>query len=346
MSKSTRVVLAVVLALVLAAGAGLALILNSFINPPDFSGMKSVVTQNILLADGSKSTRQVGPKGPGWVPVSQISNHLLMAVIASEDSSFYSHKGVDYYELKQSIKKDLEEKKWARGGSTLTEQVVKNIFLSPEKSVWRKIKEFIWAQQLEKVLTKSQILCFYVNMAEWAPGIYGIGAASAHYFSVAPSELTPKQSAFLAMLLPGPRKYHIYFLHRQLTRWSARRVNQILHVMNSMSYIDDEEFEQAKHESLWGEVPFLDDSDADVTPGSDDSELPSIDNLPVPDISTHLPGTLKEEAPDAPSDNSGSNSSTTVSPPREGNSSEDNEELPADDAVQDPLSPPDSPSKE
>jgi monofunctional biosynthetic peptidoglycan transglycosylase len=281
MSKSTRIVLAVVLAFLLALGAGAGLLLNAFVNPPDFDAMKSSVVQPILLADGkTKSTRRVGPSAPGWVPASQISNHVLMAIIASEDTSFFSHKGVDYHELREAIKKDIEEKKWARGASTLTQQVIKNIFLSSEKSIWRKLKEFLWAQQLEKKLTKSQILTFYVNMAEWAPGLYGIGAASSHYFSIPPSQLSPKKAAFLAMLLPSPRKYHVYFQRRELTLWATRRVNQILHVMNSMGFIDDEEYQTARRESLWGETVLTDGAEA--APGSDDREIPAGDSSALP----------------------------------------------------------------
>ncbi len=275
MGKASRLFLGITLGLVLIVGAGVSVVV-AVVNAPDFSGMKTKLEYPIKLADGTKTKRWVGPTAPGWVPAKQISNDLLMAVIASEDTSFFSHNGVDYHELREAIKKDLEEKKWARGGSTLTQQLIKNLYLSPEKSIWRKIREFLWAQQLEKSYTKSQILCFYVNMAEWGPGLYGIGAASQHYFQKSASEITPKQGAFLAMLLPSPVKYHVYYQRRQLTDWSAKRVNQILHVMNAMGFIDDSAYEQARMESLWGETPNLIDPSA--VPGEEEDK--SLGNEP------------------------------------------------------------------
>ncbi len=294
MGKSGRLFLGITLALVLLVGAGLSIIV-AVTNAPDFSGMKTKVEVPIKLADGTKSKRWMGPATAYWVPIKQISDDLLMAVISSEDTSFFSHNGVDYHELREAMKKDLEEKKWARGGSTLTEQVIKNVYLSPEKSIWRKIREFLWAQQLEKTLTKSQILCFYVNMAEWGPGIYGIGEAAHHYFQTSPASLTPKQGAFLAMLLPSPVKYHIYYQRRQLTDWATKRVNQILHVMNSMGFIDDTAYEQARTESLWGEQPRMVDPSA--VPSEDEDKTLGIE-APAVTVAPNRPQPApKEMAP-------------------------------------------------
>ncbi len=283
MQKGTRLVLALILASAVGLGCLVALVIDTVTNVPDFTEMRNKVTVPIKLANKEKSEKEMGPKAKGWVSISQLSNHVLMAVIASEDTSFFSHKGVDYHELKEAIKKDWEEKKWARGGSTLTQQVVKNVYLGRQKTLWRKFKEFFWAGEMEKVLSKSEILNFYVNMAEWAPGLYGIRDASEHYFHIHPSQITAKQAAFLAMLLPSPIKYHSYYQKKQLSPWATKRVGQILRVMNRMGFLDDVAYQEALAEKLWGVAGGMNSQVAeDNVPSEEpDGEIPSLLNPPV-----------------------------------------------------------------
>lgn len=267
-----------VLAAVILITALAGLVVGIFTGVPDFRPLKSDrVRIPIHLANGDKSFKWVGPSTPDWVPIDRISDDLLMAVISSEDTAFFTHQGVDMHELREAIKKDIEEKRWARGASTLTQQVVKNVYLSAEKTLWRKFKEILWARELEKVLTKRQILCFYANMAEWGPGIYGIKAAADHYFSETPAELTPRQSAFLAMLLPSPRRYHAYFQRKQMSAWATGRVNHILHVMNRMGFIDEPTYSVAMKERLWGE------KETSFVPPSENEEAPESEGLPPED---------------------------------------------------------------
>ncbi len=265
-----RILIVSLIALVLLVTAVAALVVDTLTHRPDFSQLKDKTEVTIVLAGGKKATRWVGPKTLDWVALPFISNSLLMAVIASEDSSYFQHEGVDYYELKEAIKKDLKEKRWARGASTITQQVVKNVYLGREKTLWRKMKEFIWARELNKALSKSEILCFYVNLVEWGPGIYGIKKAAQHYFQTTPLALTAKQSAFLAMLLPSPVKYHVYFEKKQLTPWAGGRVAQILRVMNRMRFVNDEEYQVALDESLWGEATSVSPGDLDNLPTEDE----------------------------------------------------------------------------
>lgn len=274
MLKSSRIFLALGFALLFGLLSAVSLVVFAIVNVPSFDDMKKEVSVPIKLANGTKSTRRVGPKAPDWVPMNQIANHLLMAVISSEDASFFSHEGVDYHEVKEAIKKDIQEKRWARGASTLTQQVVKNVYLSPEKTITRKVKELLWARQLDRSLSKHEILCFYVNMAEFGPGIYGIRNAARTFFGVSPSELTPRQSAYLAMLLPAPTKYYVYYRQKKLTLWATKRVNQILRVMNRMGFIDDSAYQSALQESLWGETPTTVDPDA--LPSDDDTDIPAV----------------------------------------------------------------------
>lgn len=254
MERNTKVLLGATLGVLLLIGAIIALIVGTLSSTPDFTQLRSSVEVTHPLPNGEKFTRKVGPRAPSWVGISEISNHLLMAVIASEDTAFYSHDGVDYFELRESIKRDIKEKRWARGASTITQQLIKNVYLTRQKTLWRKFKEILWARELDKVLSKSEILCFYVNLVEWGPGIYGIKQASNHYFSVPPSQLTARQSAFLAMLLPAPVKYYVYFRKRELSDFANRRVSQILRVMNRMRFLEDGDYEVAIRESLWGET--------------------------------------------------------------------------------------------
>ena len=199
--------------------------------------------------------RKVGPMEKDWVGLDAISNSLIGAVISSEDTSFFGHSGIDFHELKESLKKDIKEKRWARGASTITQQVIKNVYLTQEKTLWRKIREVLWAWELDKKLSKSEVLCFYLNLVQWGPDLYGIRQAARHYFNTSPALLTPRESAFLALLLPSPEKYYVYFQKKSLTEFSKKRIEQILNIMTRMWYLTDETHESALEESLWGEGP-------------------------------------------------------------------------------------------
>lgn len=258
MEKLSRLTLAVLFSCSILLVAGVALVVDTFTKVPDFKELKGQVKVPIEMPGDIKTYRLMGPGTAQWVPLSQISIQAMGAVVSSEDTSFFSNEGVDYHELRESLKKDLETGRFARGASTITQQVIKNVYLGQEKTLWRKFKEFFWAQQMAKVLSKSEVLSFYLNMVEWGPGLYGIKEASQHYFKRAPSELSAKQGAFLALLLPSPKKYHSYFKNKKLSPWAEGRIEKILKVMQSMKFIDQTEYETALKESLW-EVrdPFL-----------------------------------------------------------------------------------------
>jgi len=251
MEKLSRLTLAVLFSCFILLAAGAALVIETFTQVPDFTELRGQVKIPIELPGEVKSFKTVGPQTPQWVPLAQISVQAMGAVVSSEDTSFFSNEGVDYHEVRESIKKDLETGKFARGASTLTQQVIKNVYLGQEKTLWRKFKEFFWAQKMAKVLSKSEVLAFYLNMAEWGPGLYGIKDAAHHYFNRSPAELTAKQGAFLALLLPSPKKYHSYFKNKSLTPWAQSRLEKILKIMLSMKFIDETEYETALKEQLW-----------------------------------------------------------------------------------------------
>jgi monofunctional biosynthetic peptidoglycan transglycosylase len=165
----------------------------------------------------------------------------------SEDASFYDHKGVDLYELKESLKKDWQKRKFARGASTITMQLAKNLYLSPSKDPVRKLREVALAWQLEHALSKKRIFEIYLNVVEWGDGIYGAEAASRHYFSKPASGLTVEEAAGLAALLPNPRNPG--------TRATLRRRNRILTRLGQVDYIGAGEEQRSIEGPLFGQPP-------------------------------------------------------------------------------------------
>ena len=131
---------------------------------------------------------------------------LIACVLASEDARFLLHDGVDLHQLRAALARDLRAHRWARGASTLTQQLAKNLWLTEEKSLSRKLSELVLAERLEDNLSKERILELYLNEAEWGEGLFGAGAASHAYFRVAPRELSLAQAAMLAAMLPAPRR--------------------------------------------------------------------------------------------------------------------------------------------
>lgn len=141
-----------------------------------------------------------------WVPLSRISPYLVKAVLIAEDDKFWSHEGFDYDGIKQAIEKDLQSGRLRFGGSTISQQLARNLYLSPAKTFWRKIREALITWRMEQVLPKRRILELYLNVVEWGDGIFGAEAASRHYFEKPASELSPREAARLAVVLPSPRK--------------------------------------------------------------------------------------------------------------------------------------------
>lgn len=154
-----------------------------------------------------------------WVPLARISPTLVKAVLIAEDDKFWSHEGFDYEAIKMALEKDIKSGKFKLGGSTISQQLARNLYLTPEKSLLRKAREALITWRMERVLTKKRILELYLNVVEWGEGIYGIEAASRHYYGKASLALTPEESARLAAVLPHPRKYRPvgsqpYVVHR------------------------------------------------------------------------------------------------------------------------------------
>lgn len=143
-------------------------------------------------------------KDQRWVPYSRISQNLKRAVIVTEDSAFWKHEGVDYVQLRESMEVNWERGEFARGASTITQQLAKNLYLSPNKNPMRKIKELLITRRLEVELSKQRILEIYLNVIEWGDGIWGAEAAARRYFHKPASALDPSESALLAAAIANP----------------------------------------------------------------------------------------------------------------------------------------------
>jgi monofunctional glycosyltransferase len=179
---------------------------------PDISRLKKEnPSKTSFMKYREKEWRSEGKKyriQQRWVPLSQISPYLIKAVLIAEDDKFWSHEGFDYEAIRKALEKDVKAKKFKLGGSTISQQLAKNLFLSPEKNPIRKIREAIITWRMERMLKKRRILELYLNVAEWGDqGIFGIEAAARHYYGKSAAELNPEEAARLAAVLPNPRKY-------------------------------------------------------------------------------------------------------------------------------------------
>ena len=152
-----------------------------------------------------------------WVPLSRISKDAMNAVIVAEDGTFWTHGGFDWFEFRESIERNMKEGRVARGASTITQQLVKNLYLSSSKNPLRKLKEWVLTWYMEQKLSKSRIL-------EWGRGIYGVEAASQEYFGISASMLSREEAARLAAVIPNPRRYRV----DKETRYLEQRTQLIL----------------------------------------------------------------------------------------------------------------------
>lgn len=230
-----------------AALAGVAWIGYSILTLPSVAPLaKPRVSIVITVKDWERKDHPfvVGPRNPRWTPLEAIPSALKKAVVASEDANFYSHEGVDYEAIREAIRTDLRKWKFVHGGSTITQQVAKNLFLTREKTLIRKIKELVLARRLDDALSKPRILELYLNVVELGPMVYGIGHATHFYFGKNPSALTVRECAFLASMLPGPKVYNPY---RKMDR-VMKRSDRILRRMVAARMISREEFDAALSE--------------------------------------------------------------------------------------------------
>lgn len=233
MSKITSLVLGGIVAVMLGAAAYVFFL-------PDIDALKN---QNPKMTSLMR-IRQTQWQGKGrrperhysWTAFANISPYLKYAVIVAEDGSFYQHDGVDFVQLREAMRRNWEKGRLAYGGSTITQQLAKNLYLSPSRNPLRKAKEALIAFKLEKSLSKRRILELYLNVVEWGPEIYGAEAASHYYFGISASELNPVQAAHLAAYLPSPLRYSKPRNAKYVSKMAAR----ILRRMQARGFLDVE----------------------------------------------------------------------------------------------------------
>ena len=166
--------------------------------------------QTAFMAQRQAELREKDPKATiryQWVPYEKISTHLKRAVIAAEDAKFLEHEGFDWEGIAKAREKNERKGRVVAGGSTITQQLAKNLFLSPSKSYARKVQEAIIALMLEAFLPKRRILELYLNVIEWGNGVFGAEAAAKRYFGTSAAQLSAEQAARLAAMIPSPRRF-------------------------------------------------------------------------------------------------------------------------------------------
>lgn len=175
-----------------------------------------------------------------WVSFNQIPDMLKITIRISEDAGFYQHEGVDFTELQESIKRNLDEGRIVRGGSTITQQLAKNLYLSTDKSYVRKLKEYFIARRLENTISKNRIFHLYLNVIEFGPGIFGVQAASQHFFNKNVADLNLEECVRLTAVIPRPLSMN----PNSNSRWMKWKAGWILSKMLQYEYITKNEYDR------------------------------------------------------------------------------------------------------
>jgi monofunctional glycosyltransferase len=213
---------------------------------PDVTWLnKSNPHETAMMRFRSEQARQNGRKAPRrWrrVPLSRISPYLIQAVLIAEDDKFFEHEGFDWASMRKALEANIEKKRVRRGGSTITQQLAKNLFLNPGQTLWRKLREAAIAMALERELSKKRILELYLNLIEWGDDIYGAEAAAEIYFQCPAAALSLSQAIRLASVLPNPHRF-------SATDSGNRRMNRKRRIiagrMLQRHWIDQPTFDQA-----------------------------------------------------------------------------------------------------
>jgi monofunctional biosynthetic peptidoglycan transglycosylase len=210
---------------------------------PDIASLKSRNPSITAMMEQRAAEENSSPKPiRAWVSYKNISSHLRNAVLIAEDSAFFQHPGYDLEQIKESAKRNWREMRFARGASTITQQLAKNLYLSTSKNPLRKVQEFFIAQEMERDLSKQRIFEIYLNVIEWGDGIYGIEPASQRYFGKSASALLPEEAAILAAMIPNPRRY----TPARNLKYLEKRKAEILSRLARYNYLPADQYEAAR----------------------------------------------------------------------------------------------------
>ncbi len=233
---------------------------------------------------------RVGPQNPDFVPVAELPEFVIRAVTTAEDAGFFGHPGFEFEELKNAIAQGVRRGRLVRGGSTISQQVAKNLFLDGERTFARKVREAVATVGLEATLPKRRILEIYLNVAEWGPGVWGIGPAARLWFGKDARTLTPKEAAFLASVIPSPVRYREQLLGRggPSEAWDAR-VRWLLYTMAEQGALSEAEL----FEALVQPVAFASPATAAAGPtaaGAPEAPAPGVEGeRPAPPADSRSP---------------------------------------------------------
>jgi monofunctional biosynthetic peptidoglycan transglycosylase len=244
-----------------------------------------------------------------WVAYGRISPNLRRAVLVAEDDSFYEHEGVDLKGMREALERDWKRKKLTHGGSTITQQLAKNLYLSPSRNPIRKLREYFIARSLEKHLTKKRILEIYLNVVEMGERVYGAEAAARHYFGKSASDLSAREAALLAGCLPNPRLMNPGNPNKRL-RFRQRMILSRLHRWGSVA--EQEVLTEKKPEAESTTTTDTAATDTDATAPVTDTDMPPTDTAATNSDTTleepPVPGTIEPTA-------TGTTSTETSPPP-------------------------------
>jgi len=201
-------------------------------------------------ATGAAPAIAVGPANPDFVSITDLPVHVVRAITTSEDGGFFGHEGFDFGELRNALAEGAEAGRVVRGGSTITQQLAKNLYLTGEKTLTRKVREAVITIALEATVPKQRLLEIYLNIVEWGPGIWGLGPAARHWFGKEARELTPMESAFLASIIPNPARYHFMHDRGAMSETWRRRVEDVLLKMTEQGVLGDEDLFRALAEPV------------------------------------------------------------------------------------------------
>jgi monofunctional biosynthetic peptidoglycan transglycosylase len=210
---------------------------------------------------------------PTWVPLERVSHHLIHAVIASEDQAFFGHDGVDWTALRESVEKNVRRRRAARGGSTLTQQLAKNLYFGTDKTLTRKLRELVVSRWLEQDLTKPRILALYLNVIEWGDGVYGCEAAALAWYGKPAAALDEVEAAGLAAMIPNPRRIN----PRTGPAQHARAQERVLRLMARAGYL-------GRDAARLGAAPPAAEPVPEEAPGDELEEEDLLEDPPLEDI--------------------------------------------------------------
>ena len=218
--------------------------------PPEVSRLRGPFVHEVTTNSGAQKRIDVTPESANFIAIESVPPLFIRTLLIAEDAAFFGHPGIDLTELPRAIATNIARGGSFRGASTITQQLAKNLFLSREKSLQRKLRELSYSFLLETTLGKQRILEIYLNVIEWGPGLYGLRPAARHYFDKEPQALTPREIAFLVSMIPGPVKYQRSIEGGELRKGFETLVNNLLVKVRSVDAISEEEFQQALTETL------------------------------------------------------------------------------------------------